>query len=153
MRWRTHRGRTSIAARVWQWLFFTAGEFEPDPAANTVLNRGRYLAEALAHCQECHTPRNLFGALDQDLAYAGNADGPEGELVPNITPHPDTGIGDWSRESLQVFLQFGELPNGEYTAGSMDAVIQGLNRMTETDRGALIEYLHSLSPIDNDVSQ
>ena len=141
-----------LAAQAWQWLFFTPGEFQPDAGAGEQVNRGAYIAEALAHCQECHTPRNLFGALQQDMAYAGNADGPEGELVPNITPHPDSGIGDWSRASLITFLQFGELPDGEYTAGTMDAVIQGLNRLTESDREALIDYLRSLPPIDNRVS-
>jgi mono/diheme cytochrome c family protein len=140
-----------FAAQVWQWLFFTPGEFEPDAGAGAQTSRGGYIAEALGHCQECHTPRNLLGALQPEMAYAGNADGPEGELVPNITPHPDSGIGDWSRESLETFLQYGELPDGEYTAGSMDAVIQGLGRLSESDRGALIEYLRSLAPIDNTV--
>ena len=137
-----------IAARIWQWLFFTPGEFTPNPASGASLNRGAYIAEALGHCQECHTPRNWFGGLRPELAYAGNADGPEGERVPNITSDPDAGIGDWSRDSLETFLRFGERPDGEYTAGTMDAVIQGLNRLTDTDRDALIEYLRSLPPVD-----
>ncbi len=141
-----------FAARVWQWLFFTPGEFQPRADRDAAWNRGAYIAEALAHCQECHTPRNRFGALRAELAYAGNADGPEGELVPNITPHPETGIGDWSRESLHTFLRFGELPNGEYTAGTMDAVILGIGKLSDSDRDALIEYLRALPPIDNRVS-
>ena len=141
-----------FAARAWQWLFFDAGEFAPRADRGDAWNRGAYIAEALGHCQECHTPRDRFGALRPELAYAGNADGPDGELVPNITPHPETGIGDWSRESLQTFLRFGELPNGEYTAGTMDAVIQGTGQLTETDRNALIDFLRALPPIDNRVS-
>lgn len=138
-----------LAARAWQWLFFTPGELKPDADSSAGLNRGAYIAEALGHCQECHTPRNWFGVLRPELAYAGNADGPEGEKVPNITSDPDAGIGDWSRDSLETFLRFGERPDGEYTAGTMDAVIQGLNRLTDGDRDALIEYLRSLPPIDN----
>ncbi len=140
-----------FAARIWQWLFFESGELRPRGDRDAAWNRGAYIAEALAHCQECHTPRDWFGALRPELAYAGNADGPEGELVPNITPHPQTGIGDWSRESLQTFLRFGELPNGEYTAGTMDAVILGTGQLTEADRNALIDYLRALPPIDNQV--
>ncbi len=34
-------------------------------------NRGAYLVEALEHCGECHTPRNLFQALDNRLKFAG----------------------------------------------------------------------------------
>lgn len=141
-----------FAARAWQWLFFDAEEFQPRSDRDEAWNRGAYVAEALGHCQECHTPRNLFGALDPELAYAGNIDGPEGELVPNITPHKETGIGDWSRESLVTFLRFGELPNGEYTAGTMDAVIRGIGKLSEADLNALIDYLRSLPPIDNRVS-
>ncbi len=141
-----------LAARVWQWLIFSSGEFQPRADKSATWNRGAYIAEAIGHCQECHTPRNFFGALRTDLAYAGNADGPEDELVPNITPHAGTGIGDWSRDSLDTFLRFGELPNGEYTAGTMDAVIQGTGQLTEADRAALIEFLRDLPPIENQVS-
>jgi len=142
LRWR-------FAARVWKWLFFSAGEFQQRPGASEQWNRGAYIAEAMGHCGECHTPRNLFGALGADMAYAGNAHGPEDELVPNITPHEGTGIGDWSRDDLQLLLKFGELPDGEYAAGSMDPVIEGLRHLTPDDRDALIDYLRALPPIEN----
>lgn len=140
-----------VAATVWKWLFFDAGEIQQNPARNEQWNRGAYIAEALGHCGECHSPRNLLGALQADMAYAGNAEGPEGELVPNITPHAGTGIGDWSREGLEEFLKFGELPNGDYTAGSMEAVIEGIKHLTPPDRDALIDYLRALPSIDNRV--
>jgi mono/diheme cytochrome c family protein len=144
LRWR-------IAAKAWKWLFFSAAEFEQRPAQNAPWNRGAYLAEAMGHCGECHTSRNIFGALRADLAYAGNAQGPEDELVPNITSH-DTGIGDWSRTDLLEFLQFGELPDGEYAAGSMDPVIEGIRHLTPGDREALTDYLRALPPIENRIS-
>ena len=144
LRWR-------FAAKAWKWLFFNPGEYQQQPERSAQWNRGAYLAEALAHCGECHTPRNLFGALQQDLAYAGNAHGPEDELVPNITPHKGTGIGDWSRTAMQEFLKFGELPDGEYTAGSMDHVIEEIRNLTPEDREALIDYLLALPPIENRV--
>ena len=82
----------------WKWLFFESERFAPDPQRSESWNRGAYLATALAHCGECHTPRNALGALDTSLWYAGTKDGPEGELAPNITPHGATGIGRWSAE-------------------------------------------------------
>jgi len=142
LRWR-------FAAWAWKWLFFSAGEFQQRPGQSAQWNRGAYIAEAMGHCGECHTPRNLFGALRADMAYAGNAQGPEDELVPNITPHEDTGIGDWSRDDLQLFLKFGELPDGEYAAGSMDPVIEGLRHLTVDDRDALTDFLRTLPPIEN----
>ena len=142
LRWR-------FAAQVWKWLFFDAGEFQQRPEQSTQWNRGAYIAEAMGHCAECHTARNLFGALRTDLAYAGNAQGPDDELIPNITPHEGTGIGDWSRADLQEFLKFGELPDGEYAAGSMDPVIEGMQHLTPEDREALIDYLLALPPVEN----
>jgi mono/diheme cytochrome c family protein len=142
LRWR-------LVARVWKWLFFSAGEFQQHPEQSAKWNRGAYIAEAMGHCGECHTPRNLLGALRKDLAYAGNAIGPEDELVPNITPHEDTGIGDWSRADLHQFLEFGELPDGEYAAGSMDPVIEGLQHLTPDDRDALTDYLRALLSVEN----
>jgi mono/diheme cytochrome c family protein len=141
-----------FAARVWKWLFFDSGDFQPRTDQSEQWNRGAYIAEAMGHCGECHTPRNPFGALRPDMAYAGNAQGPEDELVPNITPHATTGIGDWSRDDLLEFLKFGERPDGEYTAGSMDSVIEGLRHLTAEDRDALTDYLRALPPIENRIS-
>ena len=146
LRWR-------LAAWAWKWLFFDAGEFQAHPEQSEQWNRGAYIAEAMGHCGECHTPRNLIGALNPDMAYAGNAEGPDDELVPNITPHEGTGIGDWSRKDMNLFLQFGELPDGEYTAGTMEPVIEGLQHLTSDDRDALIVYLRALPPIENRVSE
>ena len=41
------------------------GELPPEAA------RGRYIAEALAHCGECHTPRDALGGLRRDQWLAG----------------------------------------------------------------------------------
>lgn len=146
LRWR-------LAAWAWNWLFFDAGEYRQNSAKSAQWNRGAYIAEALGHCQECHTPRDRFGVLREELAYAGTLDGPEDELVPNITSDRETGIGDWSRTAMQGFLQWGELPDGEYAAGSMEPVIEGIRHLTPDDREALTDYLLSLPPIENRISK
>jgi mono/diheme cytochrome c family protein len=146
LRWR-------VAATVWQWLFFERSEFQALPRQSAIWNRGAYIAEALGHCGECHTPRNLLGAPVAELAYAGNKDGPDGEKVPNITRHSQSGIGDWTAADIGNFLQYGELPDGEYAAGSMEPVSEGLARLTTDDRGALTEFLLSLTPVDNRVDR
>jgi mono/diheme cytochrome c family protein len=142
-----------IAATAWKWLFFSAGEFQQRADRDAQWNRGAYIAEALGHCGECHTPRNPLGAMQTERAYSGNPQGPEDELVPNITPHDPTGIGEWGRDDLHTFLQFGELPDGEYTAGSMEPVIEGTHHLTPSDREALIDYLRALAPIENRLSK
>lgn len=142
-----------IAAQVWKWLFFEAGDLAPMADRSEAWNRGAYIAEAMGHCQECHSPRNIFGAIRSDMAYAGNAEGPDDELVPNITSDKETGIGDWSHGSLEPFLKYGELPNGEYAAGSMEPVNMGLQSLTPEDLKSLIEYIRAIPPIQNQVSK
>ena len=62
---------------VWRMMFFTPGPLAPVAGQSAEWNRGRHLVEAVAHCEECHTPRNLLGGLERDHAFAGNPDGPD----------------------------------------------------------------------------
>jgi hypothetical protein len=45
------------------------------------------------------------------------------------------------------------LPDGEYTSGSMGNVINGLGKLSDDDRAALIDYLRALPPIRNSVGR
>jgi mono/diheme cytochrome c family protein len=136
----------------WKWLHFRPAPFQPDPQRPASWNRGAYLAQALAHCGECHTPRNLSGALRRDRWFAGSVDGPEGELAPNITPDADTGIGEWSQTDLVYFLETGFKPDGDDTQGLMAEVIEhGYAQLTREDRQAIAEYVRSLPTIRNKV--
>ena len=53
------------AMGIWAMMFNADRRFEPHADRSAEWNRGAYLVEALAHCGECHTPRNLFQALDE----------------------------------------------------------------------------------------
>ena len=144
--------RFRFVNRVWKWLFFEPGAFEPDESRSEEWNRGAYLVTAMAHCGECHTPRTRFGNLNRSLAYAGAADGPEGEATPNITPDKDTGIGKWSRSELVYYLSEGMLPDGDFAGSLMVNVIDnGLKYLTEDDLNAIAEYIMSLPPVEHEV--
>ena len=134
----------------WKWLFFKRGPYRPREDKSARWNRGAYLATALAHCGECHTPRNALGGLDRDLWFAGARIGPEGQRAPNITPHPATGIGRWSAEELSDLLETGLRPNFDDVQGLMgEAVEQGYRYLSDEDRAAIADYVMSLTPIDN----
>jgi mono/diheme cytochrome c family protein len=136
----------------WKWLNFTPGPFRADLARTAELNRGAYLVEALAHCGECHTPRDLTGGLERSRAFAGTPDGPEGERVPNITPHPETGIGKWSPGDITDLLKQGMTPDGDFVGGSMGEVTRNTTgKLNDTDIKAIIAFLKALPPIDNRV--
>ena len=137
----------------WKLLFFDTASFEADPTKDEAWNRGAYLASALGHCGECHSPRNALGALERDMAFAGNRVGPEGGSVPNITPDKETGIGDWSEDDLDTLFSMGMLPDGDFVGSGMaDVVFNGTSKLTPADRKALIHYLRTLPALHNDVS-
>jgi mono/diheme cytochrome c family protein len=78
----------------WSWFFSADSRFMPNAAETPQWNRGAYLAEALAHCGDCHTPRNSAFALDNRKKFAG-ADA-AGWRAFNITSDKGAGIGGWS---------------------------------------------------------
>ncbi|MDD9978369.1 MAG: cytochrome c, partial [Boseongicola sp.] len=74
----------SIRASVggWKLLFFGTDPVLDNPPSE----RGQYLVEALGHCAECHTPRNILGALETSRWMAG-APNPSGKgRIPGLTP-------------------------------------------------------------------
>jgi len=131
----------------WRTLFFREGPLAPDPAHDAEWNRGRYLADAVAHCGECHTPRNFLGAMKTSEAYAGNPAGPDGQKAPNITPDPAKGIGKWSLDDIETVLKTGQLPDFDFVGSGMAEVVKGTSELTDADRHAIAVYLKSLKPI------
>jgi len=138
--------------RFWKFMGFNDERFRENTSQSALWNRGAYLASSLAHCGECHTPRNLMGTLKADWHFAGSEEGPEGELAPNITPDEDTGIGKWSEEDIIWFLQTGQKPDGDDAQGLMGEIIdQGYQYMEESDLKAIATYLRTLKPISNKI--
>jgi mono/diheme cytochrome c family protein len=136
----------------WKVLFFRPARFEPDPARSPEINRGAYLVDALGHCGECHTPRNLLGAVDDDDYLSGTTSGPDGVIVPNITPDHETGIGTWSRKDLVFLFRTGFLPDGNDVQGGMrEAIDDGLSHLSQVDLEAIAAYLESVPPINHAV--
>ena len=84
---------------------------------------------------------------------AGTADGPNGELAANITPHP-TGIADWSEGDIVQLLRTGLKPNFDDVQGSMqEAIDDGLKYLSEEDLRAIAAYLKKVPPIENVVKR
>jgi mono/diheme cytochrome c family protein len=139
---------------VWKLLFFTPGPFQPDPERSAAYNRGAYLVTALAHCGECHTPRNFLGATRSSQRLAGTPDGPDGQLVPNITPDPDTGIGKWEKEDVVDLLKTGMTPEQSKVKGAMrETIDDGLKYLGDSDLEAIADYLFAQPAIVHDVSR
>lgn len=137
---------------VWKALYFRPGAYVDDARRSAGWNRGAYLAQAATHCGECHTPRNLIGGFRRGLYYAGTKAGPEGSVVPNITPDKATGIGRWSRSDLEYYLESGATPEGDFAGDLMAEVIDNsLAHLRKADRRAIATYVRSLPPISHAV--
>lgn len=135
---------------LWLWRALNFDSRPLPPVGGAQLQRGAYLAEALAHCGECHTPRGALGGMLTRRQYAGTRSGPEGKTIPNITPHRETGIGRWSRDDLVFYFQLGMTPGGDSAGGLMAEVIDnGLSRLTAADQNALAAYVLSRAPVAN----
>ncbi len=135
---------------MWGWrvLFFEEGPIKADATRSEEWNRGNYLVRALAHCGECHTPRNVFGGLDGRRELGGNPVGPDGKSVPNITPDSETGIGTWSDGEVVDYLSIGMTPEGDFAGGSMTEVIdRTTSKLTAADRHAIALYIKSLPAV------
>lgn len=140
----------------WRMLFFTEPEARLADAPASGVERGRYLADHVSLCADCHTPRTALGAVDAKMYMAGTADGPGGAVVPNITPH-ETGVGDWDTADLAAVLRTGMMPDFDNVQGAMGEVVDGLGGgpgykdASDADRQAIAEYLKTVPPIANDV--
>ncbi|MCL4157227.1 UNVERIFIED_CONTAM: hypothetical protein GTU68_027786, partial [Idotea baltica] len=137
---------------LWKVLFAEFSTFEDDPSQSEQVNRGAYLANALGHCGECHTPRNPLGAIDRDLEFAG-APNPDGKgFIPNITPHSD-GLGSWSAGDIAYALESGFTPDFDSLGGSMADVVANTEKLTTEDRDAIAAYLKSVPELPKTQTQ
>ena len=131
---------------LWKTRYLDADAVLSVPAGNEVLERGRYLVEAVGHCAECHTARDPFGGLQRSHWLAGGAS-PDGEgHVPNITPHAD-GLAEWSERDIERYLKSGFTPDYDTVGGSMTQVQENLARLPDSDRAAITAYLKAIAPL------
>lgn len=143
------------AYAAWRMLFFTRPPGLAEAPASGV-ERGRYLADHVSLCADCHTPRTRLGAVERSMYMAGTDKGADGAAVPNITPDP-TGIDDWDADDIAQVLELGMLPDFDNVQGAMQKVVEGVGGgpgykdATDADRRAIAEYLKTVNPIPHDV--
>jgi mono/diheme cytochrome c family protein len=129
---------------LWKLLFLDGRTFAADATKTDEVNRGAYLVEGPGHCNECHTPRLLFGLGGLDMMHhLGGAPNPAGRgRAANLTPGKN-GIGDVSASDLLDSLEL-----GTDFSKSMSEVQQNLEHLPESDLKAIVAYLKQLPPVD-----
>jgi mono/diheme cytochrome c family protein len=128
----------------WKLLFFDEGALEPQLDKSEAWNRGAYLAEGLAHCGACHSPRNALGAERSGKErYAGAVI--DGWYAPALTQANASPL-PWTQDELFDFLRTGATGLHGVAGGPMSEVVHsGLVHLSDADNQALAVYFAELA--------
>ena len=123
----------------WNILYLSDEPVRPDPKQSAEWNRGAYVADALAHCSACHTPRTRLGGPDDKRFF----DGGEAEdwYVPALNAKSPSPL-PWSRDHLAAYLRTGIAPGHAAAGGPMQGVVENLRQADPADVEALATYIH-----------
>jgi mono/diheme cytochrome c family protein len=123
-------------------VIVSASMVSPAAEDGGAVDRGEYVFRA-AGCHACHTDTEGDG---QPLAGGRPFDTPFGRFYsPNITPHPEHGIGSWSAGDLWQALTEGEGPGGTHYYPVFP--FPSYAAMTRSDANDLHAYLMSVTPV------
>jgi cytochrome c553 len=127
----------------------TDRNFESTPER---LARGRYLAENLAGCLDCHSEHDWKSPqFPVTRAYVGGVfplEGLPGRIVSaNLTPDPETGIGNRSDDQLARAIREGIGHDGRALFPLMPYPFY--RHLSDEDLACIIVYLRSLTPVRN----
>lgn len=124
-------------------------------SADTPVERGRYLVNAVLACGNCHSPRTppeMTVIPGKELSGGRSVETPAFKVTPsNITQDKKTGIGEWTASELRNFLRTGVRPNGVPVAPAMPVNL--IKALTDPDLDAVVAYLLTVRPIANEVER
>jgi len=147
----THGVRTTGAA-LGIAILLVADATVGGARAETQLERGAYLVNAVMACDGCHTPRQAGGfAMDRRFSGGSQTWDTAAYTVKgaNITRDRDTGIGTWTHDELKRTLTEGVRPNGIPLAPQMPFVFYKI--MTPRDLDAVATFIESAPAVQNAV--
>ena len=120
--------------------------------AETPLERGTYLVNSVVACGNCHTQQTPNGPAEgMELAGGLLIDFPEFTVhTPNITPDPETGIGNWTDQQIIDAIREGRRPDGRIIGPPMP--IELYREISDDDIRAMVAYMRSVKPVRNAVA-
>jgi mono/diheme cytochrome c family protein len=134
--------------RAWQAIYFKPHRWEPTPGEDAQWNRGAYLIQAVAHCGECHTPKNVGMAPEAKYQLTGAA--LQGWFAPNISSDPNSAIKKYDVAQLVQFLKTGDMAGNGHAFGPMaEAVHDSLRHLDTDDLTAMAVYLKDQKPVSD----
>ncbi|KIH84656.1 c-type cytochrome [Pseudomonas batumici] len=132
----------------WKLLFANTTPFEKHSDKSDEWNRGAYLAQGIAHCGACHTPRNALGGEKYSQMYEGALI--DGWIAPSLT-RSSTSPLHWRAQDFYEYLRTGNSPYHGAAAGPMAPVVHhGLAALPDADLKALSVYFGELAGSNSD---
>jgi mono/diheme cytochrome c family protein len=133
-----------FAVMFWNMLFLKDTLPDASTGSSADWTRGRYLANALGHCAECHTPRGVFGQMNGAKALQGST---LGRVVPpDITPAGLAARG-WNGADLQTFFATGISRQGSAFGEMRPVVVLSSEYLSSGDLRAMSTYLLGDAPL------
>ena len=121
-------------------------------SAETLVERGEYLVNAVMGCDGCHSTPNTPPGPSPGR-FGG---GPQTWDTPwytvkgtNITPDPETGIGKWSDDEIKRLMREGIRPDGRPISTQMPFL--SYKSMQERDLDAVVAYIKTVPPLRREV--
>ena len=136
-----------VLLRGWNWMFFDAGEYKPDPNKTAEWNRGAYLVGGAAHCGACHTPKNLAGGDKKDARLAGGL--LQNWFAPELTDDARKGLGQWSIEDIVEYLKTGRNRLSGATGPMAEVIANSTSKLRYDDLRAIATYLKESPATDS----
>ena len=145
--WSIWPGTTIMTVDMIKWRLNAAIPLsEPETAWE---KRGEYIT-TVAGCAMCHTPYSWIGPHGDKAFQGGMRVRWDNELqervTMNITPDPETGIGNWTEEEFIIAMKSGIYPDG--TVAHWQAMPWDMHsNWSADDMRAMYRYLMNLKPV------
>ena len=163
---------TQAAMVVWRALNFRPGVEPPKPERSKLWNQGAYLVQGLGHCEACHAPHNLLGAVVSSQFTSPQFTSPlftspsftsdplQSSLVggwlpggdwyaPSLQSTIEAGVASWSTEEIIALLRDGRHEHATVSGPMAKVVLNSTQWLTPEDLLAVATYLQSLPPIES----
>jgi mono/diheme cytochrome c family protein len=122
----------------------------PDVPRSNKVAYGGYLASALGHCMDCHTPM-VKGRNDMSRLGAGGTEFglPNGGTVvsPNLTPGNPNGVAHWTNAQVKTAITLGKRPDRQLVPLM---AFDWYKNMSNSDVADLIVFLRTLKPVKSE---
>ncbi len=117
-----------------------SGEVPESVKPDTTAVYGAYLANSIANCKGCHTPRNMMTGAFEGEPYSGGME-IEGFITPNLTTDSSSRMFGWTEKVFIDRIRMGKLnPKSPMPWNSY-------KRMSDDELTAIYNYLQTVKPV------